>query len=154
MAMVHQKLYEGKDLTNIQLDEFIQDLIILLIDSYEINPGHIKIKTDLQRVTVNLETAIPCVLILNELITNSIKHAFPDGSGGTISIGLSTGAGYINMEIADDGIGFGELESSEVQTLGIRTVNSLVEQQLEGSIEFRKEEGARVTLKFPYTDDC
>jgi len=88
MALIHEKLYQCKDLARIEFSEYIQDLVANLFSSYEVNSTAITLKTDIDNVFLGIDAAIPCGLIINELVLNCLKHAFPAGRSGNIYIGL------------------------------------------------------------------
>jgi PAS domain S-box-containing protein len=150
IALVHQKLYQSKNLSRIDLGDYIKDLTNLLIDSYSSLAGRVSLNMDLERVNVLIDTAIPCGLIINELITNSLKYAFPGNSEGEINIRLyKSSDDLITLKISDNGIGIPESKdifSSE--TLGIQLLNSIVEHQLLGKIRFEFLKGVSCTISF------
>ena len=86
MALVHEKLYNSNNLAKIDFTEYIRSLIVYLLGYYKINTNRITIKSDIQDVLMDINMAIPCGLIINELFSNSLKHAFPDNKEGFIEI--------------------------------------------------------------------
>ncbi|HMK54367.1 MAG TPA: PAS domain S-box protein [Methanobacteriaceae archaeon] len=141
MAMVHEKLYQSGDLTQINLSEYLRDLVLDILRSYENVPDRIKLKTDLEAIWIDINTAIPCGLIINELVTNTIKHAFPTGESGEIRIGLQKVDDKLVLTFADDGVGIpDEVNFHQTQTLGLKMVKVLT-QQLDGEIEILKNKG-------------
>lgn len=164
IALIHEKLYQSKDLSKINFSEYIPQLASDLYRSYEISPL-IDLEVEVDNILLDINKALPCGLIINELITNSIKHAFPDvekyKQSGEISAGDLNGAkkGKIcikfhqigdiyEMMISDNGIGYPEdldLETSE--TLGLRLVNSL-KGQLNSEVEIKNNNGALFKLTF------
>jgi PAS domain S-box-containing protein len=151
MALVHQKLYQSKNLSNINLQEYISDLANFLLHSYKISANRIKIIEDLEPVPVVIDTAIPCGLILNELITNSLKHAFPGDRAGEIKISLHKNSDEkITLEVADNGVGLAtDFDPQQAGTLGLRTIFRLTEYQLRGKVTYNTESGTayRITFK-------
>jgi two-component sensor histidine kinase/CheY-like chemotaxis protein len=150
MALVHKKLYQTKDLTNINLREYIVELVDLIQSSYDQGSGNIDFKLDLEDTTVLIDTAISCGLIINELISNSFKYAFPDNQKGIIYIELGiTSDCEILLRIGDDGIGipdnFNLLES---ETLGVQTIIGISENQLKGKPSFINHNGLGFELIF------
>lgn len=147
MAMIHEKLYRTHNLAQINFEEYIQSLISGLFSSYGINPGIIKTKLNLKEVLLDIDTAIPCGLILNELVTNSLKHAFPEGRKGEINIILSQeGENMLKMIVGDNGIGFPEdIDFQNTDSLGLKLVNTLVN-QLKGEIELERYNGTKFIL--------
>jgi PAS domain S-box-containing protein len=150
MALVHQKLYQSKDLSRINFNEYLGQLLSHIKHAYKINADTFSINVNTENIQVDVDTAIPCGLIINELVTNSIKHAFPNFKKGNIHIDLKTSKdGHYILSVADDGIGFPEkLDFRNTSTLGLQLVITLVE-QLSGQIELRNKNGATFEIKFP-----
>jgi len=149
MALVHEKLCQSQDLANINFPEYVQALLAHLFQSYQINSDHIQLKMDLEDISLNIHTAIPCGLILNELVSNSLKHAFPAGKGGEIEVSLHrTPDNNFLLRIKDNGRGFPEgLDFRNTETLGMQLVTMLVN-QLDGSIELERKEGTTYRIIF------
>jgi len=149
MAMIHEKLYESKDLSHINFYDYIQKLLYDLLNTYGVKNNTIIPVMNVDKILLNIETAIPLGLIISEIISNSIKYAFPNNEVGNISIDLHNYGDELELIISDDGIGlpknidFRHNESS----LGLRLVNSLV-QQLDGSIELDRNQGTKFTINF------
>jgi two-component sensor histidine kinase/PAS domain-containing protein len=150
MALVHEKLYQSKDLSSINLKDYIKDLAKFLLMNYQTELRRISLHLDLHSVPVNIETAMPCGLIINELISNSLKYAFPGAHQGTISIFLrSTEDRAIELRLADDGVGFPpELDVWKTDSLGLNLIIDLVRRQLRGQIELRREQGTEFHIIF------
>ncbi len=150
MALVHQKLYQSQDLSRISLDEYLGELIALLIQSYTPTSHKIALRSDLKPVSVLIDIAIPCGLIVNELLSNALRHAFPDERVGEIRIHLSrTPTGMIELSFADNGIGVPHTFDFRAQpTLGLQTILALVEQQLQGDISWETQRGIAYTIRF------
>lgn len=150
MALVHQKLYRSKDLSSINLKEYIAKLSSMLNDSYSARLGSISFTLDLEDVHVHLESAIPSGLVLNELVTNALKHAFPGNRPGTILIRLRAISDGFELHIEDDGIGLPpDFSFKKNSRLGLQTVTGIVEHQLGGSVAIIPASGAAflVTIK-------
>lgn len=149
MALVHQKLYQSQNLSSINLGEYIKDLISLLMNSYKENSKRIELSEYLEDVNVLIDIAIPCGLVINELITNSIKHAFPGERQGRITVLLKTEPGdMIKLQISDNGIGFlDEFDIKNTGSMGLQTVFAIVESQLQGTITLEKKE-MKITILF------
>jgi two-component sensor histidine kinase len=145
MALVHEKLYQTADLARINVKEYIRSLTMNLFHSYSVNAG-IVLQLDVGNVFFDIDTAVPLGLIINELVSNSLKYAFPNQEKGVISISLheksSNGdAGEYSLYVKDDGVGFPEdLDFHNTPSLGLQLVNSLVK-QLDGSIELVNDTG-------------
>jgi len=148
MALIHEKLYQTGDLTRINLSEYANELIGDLFRSYSVNTHLMKYQIESKNILLDINTAIPCGLIINELVTNSIKHAFPDNRSGEIKIDIQCHDGNCILKIADNGVGFpDDLDINDVKTLGLQLVTSLTK-QLDGTIELDREGGTCFTIKF------
>lgn len=148
MALIHEKLYQTGDLTRINLSEYANELIGDLFRSYSVNTHLVKYQIESKNILLDINTAIPCGLIINELVTNSIKHAFPDNRSGEIKIDIQCQDGNCILKIADNGIGFpDDLDINDVKTLGLQLVTSLTK-QLDGTIKLDREGGTCFTIKF------
>jgi PAS domain S-box-containing protein len=148
MAMIHEMLYQSENLTHINFTDYIQRLVSELISSYPIKDNITPIiETD--DINLNIETAAPFGLIINELVSNSIKYAFPHDKTGKISINLKYYDDKYKLTISDNGVGFPEnLDFRNIEsTLGLKLVNSLVK-QLDGSIDLDTSQGTKFTIKF------
>ncbi|AFZ46708.1 signal transduction histidine kinase [Cyanobacterium stanieri PCC 7202] len=150
MAVIHEQLYQSDDLSEINLADYINRLVSNLFLSYNSNREGIKPVTNLAECSLNIETAIPAGLLINELVTNAFKHAFPHGKGQvTINLSLKDNQ-HITLEVKDDGKGFPEdLNWEESPSLGLRLVR-LLTQQLDAEIEVTsaKDEGTCFCLQF------
>lgn len=152
MAMIHEKLYQSESLARINFAEYIHSLIFEILSSYKLDSDRIEIKIDVEDIFFGIDTAIPLALITNELIINSLKHAFPNGRKGKINILIQPYNEKIRMIIADDGIGFPEdIDFKNTETLGLQLINNLTT-QLDGEIELRKDGGTEFRIIFPYQD--
>ncbi|MBD0345585.1 MAG: PAS domain-containing protein, partial [Coleofasciculus sp. Co-bin14] len=156
MALIHEKLYQSESLSKVNLADYIESLTVYLIQTYAINPNKITLQLNLEPVMLNLDTAIPCGLILNELISNALKHAFPGNTGGTIWISLSCLHPVIPSEkcdvfelvVGNNGVKLPELpDFSRAKSLGFQLVNILT-QQLNGQIEVSQSQGTEFKLHF------
>lgn len=152
MALVHEKLYLSDDLSNISLNTYINDLVNYLKISYITNSSNFSVELDIidKPITVSIDTAIPCGLIINELITNSLKHAFPDKINGRIEIKLYVSdTDEIVFMISDNGVGLPEdFNFDDSNSLGMYLVKNLTESQLRGEIEIKRDEGSQFLFKF------
>ena len=152
MALLHDQLHRAKDLSNINLGEYIRNLAASLFCSYGINSADIDLKTDVADIIVTIDIAIPCGLIVNELMSNSLRHAFPSGKG-SIWLELRTaGEGRAELVIRDDGQGFPkEPRSSQSRSLGLWLVDLLTE-QMDGAMKRSSEAGTAYRLLFQTTE--
>jgi PAS domain S-box-containing protein len=148
MAMIHEKLYESSDFAHISFSSYVNRLISQLFDSYAQDPSKIKLNLDIKDVNFNIETAIPLGLIINELVSNILKHAFPKESKGHVTIKLENFNGQNLLTVEDDGVGIPpEIDFKNSTTLGLELVNTLVE-QIDGQIELDKSSGSKFTIEF------
>ena len=126
MALVHEKLYQSPDLARIDFGEYIRSLTTELYSSFGLRASGIGLVVDVDGVNPGIDAAIPCGLIVNELVSNSLKHAFPGRAQGEISIKLRTLGGQHTMVVTDDGIGYpADLELAQVDSLGLTIVKAL-----------------------------
>jgi PAS domain S-box-containing protein len=149
MALIHERLYQSSDLSRIEFSEYISNLATHLFHSYQVDAHRIQLKLETEKVHLNINTAIPCGLIVNELVSNALKHAFPDGRNGQLEIGLQQvpGDGYV-LQVIDDGVGFPEgLDFRKTETLGMQIISTLVE-QIDGRLELNREKGSAFRLEF------
>ena len=149
MSLVHQKLYQAKDLSNINLKDYIKDLTSLIMQSYGSLSKKIKVKLDLQDVKASIDSAVPLGLIINELISNIFKHAFPNNQEGEIFIRLSKKDNEkINLELCDNGVGFPKnFDPCKNGSMGLASVFSIVKNQLKGEISVKNEHGLKWHIK-------
>lgn len=134
MALIHEKLYRSTNLEKINFGDYLEDLIDNLFESYNIQAGQIEFELDVEPVSLNIETAQPCGLIVNELVSNTLKHAFPNGRSGIVYLGLHQNQeDKIILTVRDNGIGFpAGVDFRNVESLGMELVCTLTE-QLEGN---------------------
>ncbi len=149
MAFIHESLYQGKNLSHVKFSEYVRNLVSNLFHTYGINKKGLKLKFDLDEVFLNLDTSIPCGLILNELISNALKYAFVDREAGTLSVTLKKlDGGKLKLEIADDGKGFPtEINWKDTESLGLQLVVTLAG-QIRGDIQMETKKGTTVTIVF------
>ncbi len=154
IALIHEKLYQSTDLSKIDFSEYIESLTQELYRAHGIDPGRIALRLSMENVFLSIETAIPCGLIVNEIITNSIMHAFPEETEGEILISLSERENeVIELTISDNGTGIPpSIDLKTTKTLGLYIVNILVEDQLEGSITLDREKGTTYRIIFRKKD--
>lgn len=149
MALLHESLYQSHSLSEINFPEYIRQLAAHLFHSYGVAAERIHLRTDMDDVLLHLDAAVPCGLIINELLSNSLKYAFPDGRDGQIRIelrGLSDGS--TRLVIADDGVGLrADVDWVNTRSLGLRLVRTLA-QQLGAQIEVNSAAGMEVRLAF------
>lgn len=148
MALIHQQLYRTKDLSRIDFREYLEDLCNYLFFAYDISFSRIELKIEVDNIYFGIDTALPCGLIVNELVTNSIKHAFPDYSVGTLMLSLKKEiSGRYILRIKDDGKGGEKIDFEKANTLGMELVKTLTE-QLEGEIKVNCDKGTEIIISF------
>jgi PAS domain S-box-containing protein len=149
MALVHEKLYQSKDLSRIDFSKYIESLIMFLFQSYRVNSDLVRMKTEVRDVLLDINSAIPCGLIINELVMNALKHAFPGGRKGEIIVSLRpSGDDKFILSVSDDGVGFpAGLDFHKTETLGMQLVTMLVD-QLDGTISLGGNPGTRFEVVF------
>ena len=149
MAMVQEKLYRSEDISHTDLGEYLYDLTYTIFSNYSLSSDTVTLSLDMQSVIVPADTAIPCGLLLNELLTNAIKYAFPDDRTGEIVISLHLLAdGMIELGVGDNGIGIQEdLNVENTTSLGLQLVHSFIV-QLQGDFELSREHGTRWRIRF------
>jgi len=147
MAIIHENLYRTEDFSSIKFASYIKNLTHNLIASYSIN-RKVNLDIDMVEIDLVLDQAIPCGLLINELISNSLKYAWREGEEGTIRIKLSEDKNIVKLEISDDGIGLPtEFESMKSDTLGLQLVITLAE-QLDAELNVDVKEGTKYLIKF------
>jgi PAS domain S-box-containing protein len=149
MALVHEQLYQSKDLSNIDFAEYIQNLAHNLFQAYEIHAEGVELQTTIAPYSVNIDTAVPCGLIVNELVTNCLKYAFNEPKKGKIKIDFTLqNNGACVLVVSDSGIGFPQdLDYRNARTLGLRLVGSLVK-QIRGKIDLLATAGTTFQITF------
>jgi two-component sensor histidine kinase len=149
MALVHEKLYRSDDLDKINFEGYIQNLANELYRSYVINIDKIKLKMEVADVKLKINNAIPCGLIINELVSNALKYAFEGREEGEIIIILRKNNNVIELIVSDNGIGIPEdVDFKNTESLGMQLVTSLVEHQLQGEIHLNKKNGTEFLIRF------
>lgn len=145
MSLVHQKLYQAKDLSHINLKEYVNDLIQLLMISYGFRSDAISLKVSIEEIFVLIDTAIPLGLILNELISNIFKHAFIEGEKNEICIKLhKPDEDTISIFLSDNGVGIpADIDLEKVNTIGLQTIFSLIKYQLKGDVSYTVDNGLK-----------
>lgn len=147
MALIHEQLYGTADLAKIDFGRYVQGLTANLFDAYGIDPARIRLNVQANDIALGVDMAVPCGLIINELVSNALKHAFLPEASGTIDIVIRTqSADRIEIVVADDGIGLVEPPAdAEKKSLGLRLIDTLTD-QLGGSLARTTENGTRFTI--------
>jgi len=148
MAKIHTMLCQSEDMSGVDFGGFIGDLAGRLQQSYGIAGSRVGIHVNVD-VSLTIETSIPCGLILNELVSNALKHAFPEGRGGEVNISMIKAGDRLVLTVQDNGIGFPEaVDFQNTKSLGLELVNLLVG-QMNGAITLTVEGGTTFTITFP-----
>lgn len=168
VALIHEELYQGKGTDNLDFAAYIKRLTQEFFSSYNLRKGDISLVLDLQEAYLGMDTAVPLGIVVNELVSNSLKHAFPEGKNWKVSISLrkteyfdinkvNSGTGYICAEeskfqyiltVADNGKGIPEgIDLQTADSLGLQLVNALVE-QIDGCIQLKRDKGTEFTIRF------
>lgn len=147
MSFIHESLYQTKNFSSIDLGNYIDSLARNLMLSYSLT-GRVKLNTDVQKVELGLDQAIPCGLILNELLSNALKHAFPGGGEGIIDLRVLLDGSRVSITVADNGVGLpADFHDEHSANLGLQLVQTLTE-QIDGRIERKPGKGAQWVLTF------
>jgi two-component sensor histidine kinase len=148
MSLIHEKLYRTEDLSSIEISNYVKELVNHLIKAYNINSALVDFTVSSEKIYLSIDTAIPCGLIINELVNNTLKHAFPRGYRGKILINIKKENEIIFISIKDNGIGLPEnLDEKVNKSLGLQLINTLIK-QLDGVLEIYKNNGTEFVIKF------
>lgn len=149
MALLHDQLHRAKDLSSINLGEYIKTLAASLFCSYGVPSSQIGLNLKLEDIAVPIDTAIPCGLIVHELVSNAVRHAFPDGARGQVSLGLRAQPGHrVEITVGDDGIGFSPpTDPAITQSLGLRLIG-LLATQIEAEVDRPSGNGTQYRFVF------
>ena len=148
MSYIHESLYQTKDFSSINFSDYIKNLVQNLVHSYQLFTDKISLEFELEQVKLALDQAIPCGLILNELVSNSLKYAYPASQKGKIIIGVKENEGKLQLSVEDFGVGLPEkfdIENSD--SLGLSLVFTLVD-QLDGQLSLKTHGGTKFYITF------
>jgi len=149
LALVHETVYQSGDLSTIHLNEYTSTLCNALFTAHGGGHDTVGMVVDTEPLVFGLDQAVPFGLVLNELVTNSFKHAFPNGRRGQVRVSVhSDSEGLVEMIVTDDGVGADAEDLAGKSGAGLVLTRGLVEQQLRGSIEFDVADGLKVTVRF------
>jgi PAS domain S-box-containing protein len=151
MALVHEKLYQSQDLSRIDFASYLENLLVYLFHAYPVNARGVRLRTEVESFTLDINTAIPCGLLISELVTNALKHAFPAGDSGEILVSIQPGDGgrYV-LKVKDTGVGYpAGLDFSAAETFGMQLVSMLL-QQLDGTIAMTAAPGAGTEFRVEF----
>lgn len=153
MAMIHERLYRSADLKHINFGDYIRKLANDLFRTYVADPSRIKLELDVEDVMIDINIAIPLGLMVNELISNSIKHAFPGENSGEIVVKFKESDNHCVLEVNDNGVGFPQdFKPEKSDSLGLQLVNNLT-QQIGGELELERDHGTDFCITFQQPED-
>jgi two-component sensor histidine kinase/CheY-like chemotaxis protein len=148
MALIHDKLYRARDLARVSFPEYVRDLTNNILTSYTLPASSVRVNLDVDDLSLSLDSAVPCGLILNELMSNCLKHAFPLGHSGTVHVGFHAAGDQLCLVVRDDGVGMpADVDLERTSSLGWRLIRALV-QQLGGFVQCHTAGGTVVELRF------
>lgn len=150
MAQIHELLYRTDNLAKVSLPEYTEQLVVQVVSSLLPDPDRVSLELDIEDIHLSMNQTVYYGLVINELVTNAVKYAFPDGISGQISLRLQkAGRDRCRLEVKDDGIGLPkDLEHDKLDTLGLSLVSMLVE-QMEGNYEYETKSGTLFIIEFP-----
>ena len=150
MSMIHQTLYQSHDFAQVEFQQFLGELLPNLMDSYGMVAGHVAMAIEAHHVKLPINEAIPCGLIVNELVSNALKHGFPSGQCGTVRVLMRQDDNHhIELAISNDGLGIPEHQNLERSgSLGLQLVQ-LLTRQLHGRLDVQRSGPTCFTLRFP-----
>ncbi len=152
MAMIHESLYESEDMTQIDLGDYIEKLVTNIYRTSDLSHEETELETDLEEIKLGIAQANPCALVVNELVTNAIWHAFPDNHDGEKKLRVTTSSvneRTIEIIVSDTGVGIpDEIDIDDPESFGLHIVNILVKDQLDGEIEVERDGGTTFRIRF------
>ena len=153
MALIHEKLYQSGNVSFVDFPQYARSLANTLFRSYRSTENNVRLEVDFGDVSLGIDAAVPCGLIINELLSNALKHAFPDGRGGKVLLGLRAQGGMTRLTVKDDGVGVPqEVDVSRPDSLGLQLVNTLVS-QIGGVLEVDRSHGTEFRIAFGPPDE-
>jgi PAS domain S-box-containing protein len=148
MAFIHESLYQTKNFESVNFSEYITTLSKNLVHTYAINAKNIKLVLTLDELQLNIDLSIPCGLVINEIISNSLKYAFPNNRDGIIFVTLKKINNLVHIEVGDNGIGIpDEIDIKQTKTLGLQLVDTLIE-QINGKLVINRVKGTKFSIEF------
>ncbi len=150
ISLVHEKLYRSKDIANIDINDYIDSLVKVILQSHGATAGRISVNVEHNDISFDIDKAVTCGLIVNELVSNAVKYAFPGNRNGEVMVAIRPlSDNEIELIVSDNGIGMQEdLDIKKVESLGLQLVVILSEEQLKGKIELNRTEGTEFRIKF------
>lgn len=149
IALIHEQLYQSRDFASIPFSTYVRSLAANVFHAMGVSPASIRLELQIDPVSLTVDKAIPCGLILNELITNALKHAFPNERRGSLRVALRGGAEAVSLSVSDDGVGIAEdFDLERSKSLGMQLVATLVD-QLDGRLSIARAGGTAFDVTFP-----
>ncbi len=150
MAVIHEKLYQSNDLAHINLADYVDDFVDTLLSIYSPSVGSISIDVQVEEIFMDINIAIPFGMLINELLTNALIHAFPKEKHGRINIQVGNNGSHIELTVSDDGVGIPNyVDIGQPNTLGFQLVDALVT-QVDGSYSVNTEMGTEIRIVIPW----
>jgi len=154
IAILHERLYRSGDLMNVDFGTYIKELANRLYQVYNVNQSKVALDIQLEDVFIGIDLAVPCGLVVNELISNSLKHAFPssfEGKGKIIILLRQIEANEVELLVKDNGIGIPKnIDTRKTESLGLRLVHIIAEEQLDGQVHLNRKSGTEFKIRFKY----
>jgi len=146
MSLIHKNLYSKENLTGISMKDYLKDLCTNLVNTYDVNTLKVSLKTEIEDLNIDVDTVVPLGLIINELITNSLKYAFPNDEGGEILVSLKEENDVLLMTVKDNGVGFNTSDISNHDGFGTKLIRTF-KKKLNAEIEVSAEKGTSTTIR-------
>lgn len=152
MILVHERLYQSKDLSRIDFGGYVRSLVDRLAESYAPRPKAVATRIEADDLALPLDLALPCGMVISELLINAFKCAFPDGRNGEVAVRIADGDGRLAVTVSDNGVGLPEgFEAKAGESFGWQLINNL-SAQIDGVVAVKREGGTAVTVSFPYRE--
>ena len=149
MSAVHETLHGSENLSKIDLKTYLSKVTSSIFQTYAVTLDKVKLNTDIDEIPISIDQASPLGLVINELISNSLKYAFPEERKGEITVSMKKLDRELELTVMDDGVGMPDgLDWKNSKSLGLKLVRTLVENQLDGSIDMESNNGTKFTIKF------
>lgn len=147
MALIHQDLYQNDNLKGVNVKSYLDDLCSELFNTYNVNQQPVELSLDIEDIILDIDTVIPLGLIINELITNSLKYAFPKGEPGKVSITLKRSSDGLVLHVKDNGVGYDLDRANTSNSFGTKLIKAL-SKQLDGHLDVDSSNGTSIRIKF------
>ncbi len=149
MSAVHETLHGSENLSKIDLKTYLSKVTSSVFQTYSVARDKVKLTTEINGIPISIDQASPLGLVINELVSNSLKYAFPEDRTGEITVSIKKVDNELELIVMDDGIGIPEeLDWRNAKSLGLKLVRTLVENQLDGSIDMESKNGTKFIIKF------